>query len=237
MRLFARIAGVTYDITCRSESAAAELERFICGETEGAVPIIVTDEDVEYERAHGEAKGDTVCERFAILRKIAEDALTRDRMLIHGAVIEYRGRGYFFTAPSGTGKTTHIMLWKKHLGDEVTVINGDKPIIGLTPPITLYGTPWGGKEGYTSNLSVPLTAVIRLRQSKTNLLEPLSRSDALAALYAQCYLGKLTRAQTGVILSNLSRIVSAVPAFTLHCDMSGEAFKVSFDGLEGRFAK
>ena len=34
-----------------------------------------------------------------------------------------------FTAQSGTGKSTHIKLWKKHFGKDVDIVNGDKPIV------------------------------------------------------------------------------------------------------------
>ena len=48
---------------------------------------------------------------------------------MHGAVIEYEGNGYMFSADSGTGKTTHILLWRKFLGDKVKIVNGDKPFL------------------------------------------------------------------------------------------------------------
>ncbi len=48
---------------------------------------------------------------------------------MHGAVVSWKQEGYIFTAPSGTGKTTHVRLWKEHLGPDVEIINGDKPVL------------------------------------------------------------------------------------------------------------
>ena len=36
-----------------------------------------------------------------------------DGCYIHGAAITYRDQVYLFCAPSGTGKSTHIALWKQ----------------------------------------------------------------------------------------------------------------------------
>ena len=35
--------------------------------------------------------------------------------------IAFDGAAYLFTAPSGTGKTTHLRLWRQYLGSRVTV--------------------------------------------------------------------------------------------------------------------
>ena len=85
------------------------------------------------------------CESLCIYRAIAEQLPRFDRFVFHGAAIEYDGSAYLFTAPSGTGKTTHINLWRKYLGDKVDIINGDKPIIKVNETATVYGTPWAGK--------------------------------------------------------------------------------------------
>ena len=50
----------------------------------------------------------------------------RDTFPMYGAVISRKGNVYMFTAPSGTGKSTHISLWRKYLGEGVQSINGDK---------------------------------------------------------------------------------------------------------------
>ena len=86
-------------------------------------------------------------ETLALLRKVAEVLPEKDGFLMHGAVIQWKDKAYMFTAPSGTGKTTHIRLWRKYLGQGVSIINGDKPFIRIVDDcVRIYGTPWAGKE-------------------------------------------------------------------------------------------
>ncbi len=49
-------------------------------------------------------------ERLALMRKIADHLPEHNCFLMHGAVISVQGDGYLFTAPSGTGKSTHVSL-------------------------------------------------------------------------------------------------------------------------------
>ena len=128
------------------------------------------------------------CESLCIYRAIAEQLPQFDRFVFHGAAIEYDGSAYLFTAPSGTGKTTHINLWHKYLGDKVDIINGDKPIISVDKTSTVYGTPWAGKEGYQRNASAPLKAICILKQGKENKITKLELAEAVNHLMRQVYL-------------------------------------------------
>ncbi|MGE5405188.1 MAG: hypothetical protein ACM3PP_09615, partial [Candidatus Saccharibacteria bacterium] len=71
--------------------------------------------------------------------------LHHDGIVVHASSIKWRGKGLLFTAPSGTGKSTHVRLWQKYMGDEVEVLNDDTPAIKFVDgkPF-VFGTPWGG---------------------------------------------------------------------------------------------
>ena len=62
-------------------------------------------------------------------RKIAEWLPLHDAFVLHSACFDVDGVGVAFAAHSGTGKTTHMLLWQKLLGDRMTIVNGDKPIV------------------------------------------------------------------------------------------------------------
>lgn len=98
-------------------------------------------------------------------------------VLYYRACILYKDNAYLFIAPSGTGKTTHINLWKKHINDLV-IINGDKPIIRLinNEPI-IYGTPWMGKERYGCNSKAKLKAVVILHQGQVDKIDKVDKKD------------------------------------------------------------
>lgn len=171
-----------------------------------------------------------VCESLCIYRAIAEQLPQFNRFVFHGAAIEYEGEAYLFTAPSGTGKTTHINLWKKNLGDKVDIINGDKPIIRIDEKPTVYGTPWAGKEALQRNASAPLKAICILKQGKTNCITRLSKSDAISHLMRQVYM-PLNATALSKTLENLGLMIEKNPVYILQCDISDEAFYTSFNEM------
>ena len=71
---------------------------------------------------------DSYLETLAVYRKIVAGLMDKGIMLMHGAVIAVGDKAWLFTAPSGTGKTTHINLWLENIPGSY-VVNGDKPLI------------------------------------------------------------------------------------------------------------
>lgn len=170
------------------------------------------------------------CESLCIYRAIAEQLPQFDRFVFHGAAIEHGGNAYLFTAPSGTGKTTHINLWKKYLGNNVNIINGDKPIINVADNPIVYGTPWAGKEGYQRNVSAPLKAICILKQAKTNNITRLKTADALNHIMRQVYMPHNVQALSKT-LALIGKIIENIPVYMLECDISEEAFRTSYEEL------
>ena len=170
------------------------------------------------------------CESLCIYRCIGEQLQHFDRFVFHGAAIEYDGKAYLFTAPSGTGKTTHINLWKKYLGDKVDIINGDKPIIMAGNVSIVYGTPWAGKENWQRNVSAPLKAICILKQGKTNNIIRLEKSEAVKHLMRQVYLphNPISLSKT---LELLGTMIERTPVYMLECDMTEQAFNASYNAM------
>jgi len=171
-----------------------------------------------------------ICESLCIYREIAERLPVFERFVFHGAAIELDGKAVVFTAPSGTGKTTHISLWKKNLGDRVKVINGDKPIFKISDKITVYGTPWAGKEGLHHNTSAPIKAVCVLKQGKINKITRLEPSATISRLMRQVYLPKDSDSCEKT-LGLLGSLVEKIPVFELECDISDEAFNTAYNAF------
>lgn len=211
-----------------------------------AIHLSISQSDIEHEReasAQEDAAAgrdqrqfsDGYLETLAVLRKIAEQLPLRRRMLMHGAAIEYGGRAYLFCAPSGTGKTTHIRLWREHLGDAVQIINGDKPFVEVPPegaPI-VHGTPWAGKEGWQRNASAPLAGVCFLSQAPANSIRALSPAEALDRAIRQTYLPSVPEA-AGLTLELLDGLLARVPLYALACNISPDAVRCSFETMTGQ---
>lgn len=172
-------------------------------------------------------------ESICIYREIAEILPLYDRCIFHGASIEYDGCGYIFTAVSGTGKSTHINLWKKYLGeDKVNIVNGDKPILHITDDLTtIYSTPYAGKEGWQNHSSAPLKAICVLRRGTENKVYRASVNDILTEVFKQVYrpIDKEAAIKTLDLLDKLLRL----PVYILECDISEDAVITSFEKLTG----
>lgn len=172
-------------------------------------------------------------ERAAACRKLANLLPEKDCMLIHGSVIDVNGIGTVFTAPSGTGKTTHTLLWKKLLGEKLTVINGDKPILRFTKDgIYAYGTPWCGKEGFSENKYTRLKNLCLIKRSDTNRVYPLSRDEAVSVLLNEMFIPE----DPYIFSKSLEladRIVSECSLYTVECNTDIEAAKISHSAIYG----
>lgn len=174
----------------------------------------------------------TYLETLALLRKLAEILPSYSRILMHGASISYNDHAYLFTAPSGTGKSTHIRLWKKYLGDDVKIVNGDKPFISLEDEPLIYGSPWAGKENWHRNCKMPLKGICFVQRGTTNSIQRIVASDCLPLLFKQVYLPADTLA-AGLTLELVDTLLKKVPLYSLTCDMSEDAVKCSFEALTG----
>ena len=173
-------------------------------------------------------------EILCIYRHIAEKLPLFDRFVMHGAAVKCGESAYIFTAPSGTGKTTHLRLWQEYLGDSVCVINGDKPILKIeNGEVAAYGTAWAGKERLGNNTSAPLKAICILKRGKENKIYKVDPKEYFAVLLNQIYLPKNEEAARKN-LELFSKLVDLVPVYVLECDISEDAVKTSFEALSGQ---
>ena len=128
-------------------------------ENDADVTISVTDEEI-YAEGSSDEYDVGYLESLAVYRKIAEKIIEYDGILLHGVVADVDGTGVAFLAKSGVGKSTHTALWQEVLGDKMTVVNGDKPLIRIIDDkIYAYGTPWAGKEKNQKNTKTNLKKI------------------------------------------------------------------------------
>lgn len=204
--------------------------------------VAVTPADIAYERQRSaradELEGaavrehaDPYLETLAVYRKLAQLLVQDDILLMHGAVVAVDGQAYLFTAKSGTGKTTHTRLWMRQFGDRAVMVNGDKPLLHITSEgVTVYGTPWDGKEHLSTNTSCPLKALCILTRSETNHIERISKKEALPMLCQQSY-RPCSPIGTQKMLALVNRLGSSVPLYRLGCNMEPEAALVAYHGM------
>lgn len=162
-------------------------------------------------------------ETLCVYRQIATSLLPMGVLLMHGSVIAVDGQAYMFTALSGTGKSTHVRLWRQHFGSRAVMVNDDKPLLRIQPDgVTVYGTPWDGKHHLSTNIHVPLRAIVDLRRGEQNEIHPISLQEAFPILLQQSFRPD-NPTQAIQALQLLSLLANQVSLFTLHCNMEPEA--------------
>lgn len=163
-------------------------------------------------------------ESMNICRYISNNLYKFNRMLLHGASISFDNNGYLFVAPSGVGKSTHIKLLRKNYKG-IDIINGDKPILDSSGLI--YGSPWAGKENWSSNVKYKLKTIIFLKRDTYNHYSKLNSTDSIMSLLDESY------KDTGIdkAIDILNSALKDVSFYELFCTNSKEAAELSFNNI------
>jgi hypothetical protein len=202
---------------------------------------------------------DEYLETLAVYRKIAVGMLQYDTLLMHGAVVgikngvadsaenlsrgiegderdtlqDAEGKAVLFTAQSGVGKTTHLRLWLDQIPGSF-VVNGDKPLLRFqNGKWDACGTPWAGKEGMQTNVTMPLAAICFLERGNQNTIERVSFMEYYPLLFQQVYRSSEPEYMTKT-MELLMKIGENMPLYRLRCTMDKEAAWVAYEGIFGK---
>lgn len=191
-----------------------------------------TDQEYAYEGLPAPHFSQEELEITAVYRKIAEQMTQYDRFVFHGSALAVDGQGYLFTAKSGTGKSTHSLLWRALLGDRAVMVNDDKPILHVSDQgVTVYGTPYNGKHRRGNNISAPLRALCILQRAEENHIEKISRGEAYAMLLQQVYRPQNSDAMKKT-LSLIDKMAERVSLYRLGCNMDISAAETAYNAMK-----
>ena len=197
--------------------------------------ITTSQQDIDYERGHSESgtHSDGWLEVTAVYRKIAERMPLYDAFLIHGSVLSVDGCAYMFTAPSGTGKSTHARLWREYLAGRVLMINDDKPLVHIHDRTAeAFGTPYCGKEGLNTRTSAPLKAICILERAEENHIHSITFREAYPDIFRQTYRPHNREALMRT-LGLLDKLGGLVKVYRLGCNMSINAAELAYNTMKG----
>ncbi len=202
------------------------------------IMLKLLDEDIELEKEYSDSDSTnmylTTYKMAALFRKLGEELPSRESFVLHSACFDIGGVGVAFAAHSGTGKTTHMNLWQKLLGDKMVVVNGDKPIIRFfedEPEIPYaYGTYWNGKEHLGCNMRTKLQHICFIERSKTNYVEEINKEDAIERIMKQVYMPRDSVAVVNT-MQLVDRLLSYCKLWTIHCNMEDEAAEIAYNAI------
>ena len=223
-----RLAGVVVGVDNRYPYVRRLCRDYIVEGQAPAFTVHATEEDITRQLAEVGGSARPYGENLCIYRAICRKMPLYGAFLMHAAVVEVDGEAYVFTAPSGTGKSTHVRLWLQHFGPRARVLNGDKPLLRFEGD-TLYacGTPWQGKENLGCNEMRPVRGVCFLEQAAENRIRRLSASEAGRLIFRQVLIPPEEDA-FDCFWSMLDKMLATVDFYLLQCNCEPAASRLSY---------
>ena len=164
---------------------------------------------------------------FVFYRKLVE----YNGMLLHASAVIKDGYAYLFSAPSGTGKSTHTELWLKAFpGAEI--LNDDKPAIRCVDGrVNAYGTPWSGKTSLNLNRCIPIGGICFLERSEENHITEITTAEAIPLILNQTVRPKL-KENMDKLLDVIETILNNTKVYKMGCNISEEAAKIAYEAMK-----
>lgn len=158
-------------------------------------------------------------ESFGVSGIFNRSIIRHRAMLVHSSALICGGKAYLFSADSGVGKSTHTRLWLDAFGDEVHIMNDDKPVLRIYDDrILACGTPFDGGSGIALNETYPLGAIIFIERGEENSVRVPSDKEVIQKLYFQTarMVGPKTAQE---MLINFDLLIGKAKFYILTCNM------------------
>lgn len=146
-------------------------------------------------------------------------------LVLHGVLMEYKGKGIILSAPSGMGKTTHARMWRDREG--ALIINGDRSLCRkMNGEWTGFGMPWCGTSGEYINRRVPISLIVVLSQNEKNYAENLNPYLAMVHMYQNIVAPAWDKDMINQALDHFEHMIQKIPVVKLNCRPDEEAVEV-----------
>ena len=224
------IAGmpVCYDAvypTLRKHSA-----QYRCEPTPDAVRLHVSQAQIEQIRESTPLLTDDLREYMLVGKAFYEYLISVGGMMLHASAVVVDDSAYLFSAPSGTGKSTHTTLWLRRFPDAY-ILNDDKPALFFQDgQVCAAGTPFSGKFDISVNRTVRLRAIAFIERSETNRIEQIPEKRGLYELLNQTARPDSVELYQK-LLQNVAAILTRTPIYKLYCNMDDDAATVAYEAM------
>ncbi len=148
---------------------------------------------------------------------VAEHLIAQNHgFVFHSSYIEVDGKAILFTAPSETGKSTQADLWHKYRN--ARIINGDRSAVRwVNDGAYACGIPFSGSSTYCENVTLPLAAIVYLKQAPQTTIRCIKGAEAFRKVWEGCSVNTWDRADVDAISHTVMRVLESVPVFELAC--------------------
>ena len=227
-----KVADIVLKINAFYENTKRYCKDFLSDE-EPEYEITMSEEDLKNEVTHSNNKHVYVSEEIsALYRQIAELFIYRNIVVIHGSAFKVNDYAFLVTARSGVGKSTHVRLLKELLKDKLEYINDDKPLLGFNnDTLTMYSSPWNGKERRGNNIKAPLKAIIFLNRGEDNTYRKIDNKEEIyVKLLSQIYL-PLDKQKREKALKIIDIVLKRLNFYEINVNMDISAAKMTYERI------
>jgi hypothetical protein len=132
---------------------------------------------------------------------------------VHGCgLMDGETGGQLFLGHSGAGKSTTARLWKSLR--EVHVLSDDRIILRReASEVWMHGTPWHGDAGFASPGKARIQRIFVIEHGESNEIRQLSKSGAVAELFARCFVPFHGSEPLSTAIDFLSEIADSIPCY------------------------
>lgn len=183
------LAGIEIKICFRDSKTVQYFGSYIQGTSDNESQAISV-KDYEFEdwknlgnevNPHGE---------YSLLSLQASEALFKhQRFIFHSVAFRWRDKAWLLTAAPGVGKSTQYKNLKELYPEEISIINGDRPVIQVLEEggVMVHPSPWNGKENWHGAEAAPLAGIIFLKQGKENTIQTLTAQEAVVGALSSVF--------------------------------------------------
>lgn len=227
-----KIAGLNVGYEPQYDLLRARSEKYITDETAdfniGFTENLMESQLDLYNREVSEAEIEYLWMGTAFNVKLLE----YDGMFLHSSTVVVDGKAYSFSAPCGTGKSTHTSLWLKLLGDRAFILNDDKAAYRLIDGrYYAFGTPFSGKHDINVNTSAELGGICFIEQAEANSIERMDIDSAVPLIFSQTLRPSNVR-RTMMLCDFIDELIRKIPVYKLRCNMDVEAAQIAFETMK-----
>ena len=226
-----KIANIVLLINAFNETTKRYCKDFLVDEKHD-YEITMKEEDLKNEVLEGNNGHVYVNEEIsALYRKIADLFVERNIVVFHGSSFKINDYGFIVTARSGVGKSTHVNFLEQYIGDDFKYINDDKPLVEVNDNITIYSSPWNGKERRGNNASAPLKAVFFLNRGVENTYKSIiNKEEIYIRLLSQIYLPK-EKSKREKALKIIDILLKKINFYEINVNKELESAKMTYEEI------
>lgn len=225
-----KIAGLSVKYACRFDLLEKRSEKYLCDETEAQITLSLDENYFASRREKFPTLSDGEIEYIGMGAAFYKELLRFDGMMLHASAVELDGEAYLFSAPSGTGKSTHTEGWLR-VFDKARIINDDKPALRkVNGRYFAFGTPFSGKHDISLNEGYPVKGICFLDRGE-NQINKLSLLQAMTPLFNQT-IRPDDESKMDLLCRRAEDLLGNVSFYAMLCDTSDKAVKMAYDMMK-----